>query len=471
MFVGWKILLVFFVFYPLSLFASVEKFLEVAQKQSEIFLSIDRRLESLNYEIEGRDFVLSSVLSLNAENFNNDQEAITFARRSRSRLANLTFTQPFSTGTLLTATAGHERAIIDGRGLFQFAIWETRLTQSLWRDSFGHATSLRHRGEQQELQSRRAALIYEKQLLLIDLEAMYWDYVTLKQEEQIRSTNLQTSRDLLKWMQGRVSKLAAEKADLLQIQALVSGQQLDLITVQNQLAGLVTRFQSALPQVKLEELQLPPEALTQERTLRSLISGNGAMTGTDTGNGPPQRWDSLSSRALAQQAELEAKRVREQLKPLFDVYVGYGQNGIADSFYNSWSDAGNGRYSGTRVGVNFSVPLHRGLANKQFKSAQLQAEARRLEAQNQTRTSEFGWTDLERRQKVLQTQTQEASRLSEFQNQKVIEERRRYKIGRSTLFQLVSFEIEAAEASARRLTFLSELHKVESQARLFTTDI
>ncbi len=467
MFVGWKIPLVVFVFYPLSLFASVEKFLEVAQKQSEIFLSINTRLEALNYEIEGRDFALSSVLSLNAENFNNDQQALTFARRSRSRLANLTFAQPFSTGTLFTATAGHERAIIDGRGLFQFATWEARLTQSLWRDSFGHATSLRHRGEAQELQSRRAALIYEKQLLLIDLEAMYWDYMTLKQLEQIRSTNLQTSRELLKWMQGRVSKLAAEKADLLQIQALVSGQQLDLITVQNQLAGLITRFQSALPQIKVEDLQLPTEALTQERSLRSLISGNG----TKTGDGPPQRWDTLSSRALALQAEVEAKKVREQLKPLFDVYVGYGQNGIADSFYNSWSNAGSERFSGTRVGVNFSVPLHRGLANKQFKSAQLQAEARHLEAQNQTRISEFGWTDLERRQKVLQAQAQEASRLSEFQNQKVIEERRRYKIGRSTLFQLVSFEIGAADASARRLTYLSELHKVESEARLFTTDI
>jgi outer membrane protein TolC len=465
--IGWKILLLFFVLWPLSLFATVEKFLEVAQKQSEIFLSLDKRLEALNYEIEGRDFVLSSVLSLNAENFNNDQEALTFARRSRSRLANLTFTQPFSTGTLFTATAGHERAIIDGRGLFQFAVWETTLTQSLWRDSFGHATSLRHRGEQQELQSRRAALIYEKQLLLIDLEAMYWDYVTLKQEEQIRATNLQTSQDLLKWMQGRVKKLAAEKADLLQIQALVSGQQLDLISVQNQLASLVTRLQSALPTVKLEEFQVSTEALSQQRPLRTLITGTGATAG----EGPPRRWDMLSSRALALQAELEAKRIREQLKPLFDVYVGYGQNGISDTFYTSWSHAGNDRFSGTRVGVNFSVPLHRGLANKQFKSAQLQAEARRLEAQNQTRTSEFGWTDLERRQKVLQAQTQEANRLSEFQNQKVIEERRRYKIGRSTLFQLVSFEIEAAEASARRLTFLSELHKVESQARLFTTDI
>ncbi len=452
-----------FVVGPVKAFASVDKFLEAAQRQSEIFISIDKRLEALKYEIEGRDFVLSSTLSLNAENFNNDQEALTFARRSRSRLANLTFTQPFSTGTLFTASAGHERAIIDSRGLFQFANWEARLTQSLWRDSFGRATSLRHRGETQEFESRRAALIYEKQLLLIDLESMYWDFVTLKQEEQIRSQNLQTSRELLKWMQKRVSKLAAEKVDLLQVQALLSGQELDLITVQNQLASLVTRVQSALPEIKMENFSVAIDSLIQERPLRSLVSGTKDVS--------PQRWDMLSSRSLAQQAEIEAKRVREQLKPQLDVYLSYGQNGISDTFYNAWSHAGNERFSGTRVGVNLNMPLHRGLANKQWKSTQLQAEARRLEAQNQTRASTVSWADLERRQKVLQAQTQEATRLSEFQNQKVIEERRRYKIGRSTLFQLVSFEIEAAEASARRLTFLSELHKVESQARLFTTEI
>ncbi len=462
MFAGWKILVVFFVLYPLGLFASIDQFLEAAKKHSDILLSIDKRMESLNFEIEGRDFVLSSVLSLNAENFNNDQEAITFARRSRSRLANLTFTQPFSTGTLITATAGHERAIIDSRGLFQIAVWETRLTQSLWRDSFGRATTLRRRGEEQELESRRAALMYEKQLVLIDLESMYWDFITLQQEEQIRTSNLQTSRELLKWMQKRVNQLTAEKADILQVQALVSGQELDLITVQNQIASLTTLLQSALPQMKMEDFKVSTETLTKERPLRSLVYG--------TAEAPPQRWDMLSSRALAQQAETEAKQVRERLKPLFDVYVGYGQNGIANTFDTAWSDASNARYSGTRVGVNLSVPLHRGLANKQWKAVQLQAEARQLEAKNQMRNSEFGWVDLERRQKVLQSQTQEANRLSEFQNKKVAEERRRYKIGRSTLFQLVSFEIEAAQAAARRLTFFAELHKVESQARLFTTE-
>lgn len=446
--------------------ASIEAFLAAAQSQSEALQSIDVRIQALQTEIEGRDLVLSSQLSLNAENFNNDQDAVMFARRSRTRFVDLTLTQPFSTGTLLAFNTGHERSVIDNFGLRQIADWEVRLTQSLWRDGFGRSTSLRHRAEKEELASRRAALVFEKQRLLIQLEGFYWDYVTLKHEEKIRSQNLQTSRELLNWTQQRKNKLAAEKSDLLQAQALHSGRELDLISVQNRLAALTTRLKSVFPDLNIEQYAPSAEYLDKERPLMTLVSTTDSGSPTNT---TPVRWDTLSSVALSEQAELESKQAREQLKPLFDVYMSYGQNGIADTFQGAWSRAGQDRFSGTRVGVLVQVPLHRGLTSKVEKAALLQAEARKLEARAQRRDSEMSWLDLERQQKVLQAQTKEAAKLSEFQTQKVVEERRRLKIGRSTLFQLVSFEVEEAEASVRKFTFLAELHKLESQARLFTT--
>lgn len=449
---------------PLSSFAvSLETFLQSVQEKSETLQAIDKKLIAAQIEIESRDIALSSTLNLTAENFNNNQAAVTFARRSRTRFVDVTLLQPFSTGTLLSLSGGHERSVIDNFGLRQIADWEVRLNQSLWRDSFGHATSLRHRGEKEELLSRRAALMYEKQQILIALEGFFWDYTTLLQEEQIRQKNLDVSRELLKWTQNRIQKIAAEKADLLQVEALVSGRELDLITVQNKLASLKTQLQSALPDFQIESLQPDLESLTKERSLYQLVDTQEKNPQT------PVRWDSLSTEAQALQAEIETKKVREQLKPLFDVYLSYGQNGISDTFDNAWSQAGNNRYSGTRVGVTLSIPLHRGLTSKKEKAARLEAEALKLEAQNQRRSSQVGWVDLERRLKVVLAQSKEASKLAEFQNQKVIEERRRYKIGRSTLFQLVTFEVEAAEAAVRKFTFLSELRKTESQARLFTT--
>ncbi len=449
---------------PLSAIAiSLETFLQSVQNESENLQAIDKKILAAQTEIEARDIVLGSTLDLNAENFNNNQAAVTFARRSRTRFVDLTFKQPFSTGTLLSVSGGHERSVIDNFGLRQIADWEVRLNQSLWRDSFGHATSLRHRGEKEELFSRRAALMNEKQKILIELEGFYWDYTTLLQEEQIRLKNLEVSRELLKWTQSRIKRIAAEKADLLQVQALVSGRELDLITVQNKLATLRTQLQSALPNFQVDRLQPDIDSLTKERSLYQLVDV------VEKNSASPMRWDALSSEAEALKAALETKKTREELKPLFDVYMSYGQNGISDTFDTAWSQAGNNRYSGTRVGVNISVPLHRGLTSKKEKAARLEAEALQLEARNKKRSSQVGWVDLERRQKVVHAQSQEASKLADFQNQKVIEERRRYKIGRSTLFQLVTFEVEAADAAVRKFTFLSELRKTESQARLFTT--
>lgn len=449
---------------PLSTFAaSLEAFLQAVERESDALQAIDTKLLALQAEIESRDVVLSSVFTLNAENFNNDQDAVTFARRSRTRFARATLDQPFTTGTLLSVTAGHERSVIDNFGLRQIADWEFRLTQSLWRDGFGRATSLRHRGEKEELINRRAALMHEKKQLLIELESFYWDYTTLLQEEQIRLKNLEVSRELLKWTQSRMKKIAAEKADLLQVQALVSGRELDLITLQNKIAALKTKLLSALPNFQMESLSPDVQSLTKDRPLLQLVDAD------EKNSTALIRWDSLASEAEALQAEIETKKVREQLKPLFDVYMSYGQNGISDTFDESWSRAGNQRFSGTRVGLTFSVPLNRSLTSKQEKAKRLEAEALKLQANNQRRQSQLGWIDLERQQKVIQMQSQEASKLADFQTQKVIEERRRYKIGRSTLFQLVSFEVEAAEAAVRKFTFLAELRKTESQARLFTS--
>ncbi len=443
----------------------LENFLSWAGHESEALRAVDQRILALQNEIESRDMVLSSQLLLTAEDFNNNREALTFARRLKSRTANVTLLQPLPTGTLFSLMAGQERALIEGRGLRYFADWEARITQSLWRDGFGRATSLRHEGEEQEHISRKAALLYEKNLLLIDLESIYWDLARYTEEEVIRKKSLESSRELLKWMRSRMKNLAAEKVDLLQVEALVSGRELDLISVQNQIATLRVRLLSFLPNLPTDNWAPDAALLDQTRSLNSLVSGVSSAPGT-----PPQRWDTLSTVALVQQAETEAKKIREGLKPQFDVYVGYGQNGITNTYDSSWEHAGLNRYSGTRVGVTFSMPLNRKLVNKQVLAAQMGAEATRLQAESQKRSSLLTWKDLERQQLLVQAQSTEASRLAQFQIQKAIEERRRLKIGRSTLFQLVSFEVEAAESAARRLTFLAELRKVESQARLFTNE-
>ncbi len=440
---------------------NLQNWVDLALEQSESLKAVDISIQSLDSEIKARDLVLSGQFILQAENFNNDQDAVTFARRTRSRFVDLIYQKPFSTGTLLSLTSGHDRSRIDGFGIRNTADWEVRLTQSLWRDAFGRATRFRHQGEQSELLARKANLTLEKQQLIIQLESLYWDLSLALKEEQVRIDNLKISKNLKSWTIDRLAKTAAERSDVLQAQALLSSRELDLISVQNQIETIKNNLRILIP-MDLTQLPLPVlDELEQLRPLENLMVAKGTLE-------TPERLDTVASFHLAEQAAIQTQQVRESLKPDLNAYLSYGQNGISESFDEAWNRAGNDRYSGVRVGVQLTLPLDFTLIKEQEKAAALSAKAQDLRTSALTRNVQISWKDLNRRLEVLINQVKESNSLYQFQKSKVEEERRRYKIGRSTVFQLVTFEVEAAEAEIRRYRFLAELRKLEGQARLFT---
>lgn len=439
----------------------LQDWVNLALEKSENFIAIDQSIESLESEIKARDLVLSGQFILQAENLNNDQDAVTFARRSRSRFIDLIYEKPFSTGTSLSLTTGHDRSRFDGFGSRNTADWEVRLTQSLWRDAFGRATKLRHLGEQSELTARKANLTLEKQQLLVQLETLYWNLSLALKEEQIRLENIKISKNLRSWTFDRLKRTAAEKSDVLQAEALLNSRELDLIAVQNQIASIKNELRILIP-VEPTHLPVPAlEELDEMRSLDDLLVAKGKLE-------TPERLDTVASIYFAEQSENQTQQVAEGLKPDLNAYLAYGQNGIAPEFENAWNRAGNDRYSATRFGIQLSMPLDASLIREREKSAAMAAKAQNSRAKALTRSVEISWQDLNRRLEVLKEQVKSATSLYEFEQAKVKEERRRYKIGRSTVFQLVTFETEAAEAEVRKYRFLAELRKLESQARLFT---
>lgn len=441
---------------------SLDTLIQDISHNSELLMAVEKNIESVEAEIRARDLLLTSQLSVEAANVNDNRDAVAFARLTKSRFLDVIYDQAFTTGTLLSATVGHNRGTFDNFGNRNTGDWEVRLTQSLWRDAFGHFTHLRHRSERAELFNRKMALVYERQLVLVDLEALYWDLATATKEEQIRIKNIEASQSLKKWTEERMRRTAAERSDVLQAQALLSSRELDLVTTRNQIEFLRNRFRQVF--IDQEKANVAPDlkSLEMERPVQSLISVPGTIE-------LPIRMDAVVSNSLAEQAELETRQIREQLKPQFDAYVGYGRNGISTTFDDAWTRANSGDYSATRFGVILRVPLNRGRISDREKAAQFAADANKLRAQYALRNSRVGWEEVVRRVNTLKSQVAEASRLSEFQLAKLAEERRRFRLGRSTVFQLTTFEADAADAEVRKYRFLGDLRKAEAQARLFTT--
>jgi outer membrane protein TolC len=438
---------------------SIDELIQKTQNESEVAQAAQKTLKSIELEIASRDLLLGWQFNGEFTNVHDDRDQVAFAQRTEYKTFTFNLAKPFSTGTTFLLTGSHDDSTYTTPRLPNNESWEVRLTQSLWRDAFGHATAVRYEGERAELISRKAQAYYDLQNFLVSVEQAYWDLSVALKEQQIRAKNIENGKRLELWTRRRASHSAAEKSDLLQSQALVSQATLDAINAENQIEVLKTRLRQYLP--NLTDIQPDDRSLEKDRAVQTMIVKDGSAE--------PRRLDSLSARFLAAQAEAEAKKVRDSYRPRVDAYAAYGQNGMGPDFDNAWNRATNGDHSISRVGVVLSIDLSRGLVADRVKAAELAAQARVLQAQTQNRFSQLSWTDLVRQVNLLRQRAEESSRLADLQMRKVAEERKRFQLGRSTVFQMVTYELDAATAELNKYRSLGDLRKAESQARLYTT--
>lgn len=440
---------------------TLDELVETAKQNSETLMAAEKTIQAAQAEIRGRDLVLSPRIDAEISSIRENKASILPINRYRSQLLTTSLTKLFSTGTQLSATVSNDYNENSSQGLRNVGLWSFSISQSLWRDGFGHGTTLRHEAESNELKSRVLTAQYNKQAFLIDLEAAYWDLILAMRQEEVARENIEKSSTVEKWTRDRVRRSTAENADLLQAQALTQNRELELRGLRNSILSLQNRIRQLVPGLKPETWKIDLREIEKARSTEALMASS-------AGQGEPIRLDSLSASFRSLQANAEAERTIETLKPKLDAYASYGQSGQNTDFGVSWSQSADPEFSSTRVGVQFSMELDSGLREDQRQAARLNAQARNLEAQAQQRLSQVGWFDLNRQIDDLKKQAEEATRLAQTQERKVQAERSRYRLGRTTVFQLITFEIDATNSQLTLSRILSDLRKAESRIRLFT---
>ena len=438
----------------------VEDVIQMANEQSETLQSANKTIESIKSEIRGRDLVLGLKLDAEAADVNEHRDSIPDSSKFHTDLLTTTLSKLFSTGTAFTATAGESITDTAANGEQNIGMWQLKLTQSLWRDGFGRSTRLRHQSEESELHNRTLATLYQKQLYIVDLESTYWDLIFAKRQEEIRRDNIKKSETVEKWTSDRVRHSTSEPSDLLQSRALVSQRRLEYLTAESQITTLQNKLRQILPFAQPEFWGLSTKELELNRETDALLATN---EGSDT----PMRLDSLSSQFAASQSKFDSDRVYDSLRPKVDAYVMYGQDGEDARFANSWERSADPLHNQTRIGVLLSMDLDWDLKHEQRRAARLAAQAKELDARGQARSSMVGWSDLNRLITDLKRQAAEAEKLTDLQERKVAAERSRFRLGRTTVFQLIQFEIDSANAEISESQILVNLRKAEGRARLY----
>lgn len=443
----------------------LEDVLAIAVKESEELKSFGASLSALEAEIRGRDYVLSSEIKTELSKIKDRREAFTGNTRKSYNLLDVTFTQPFATGTELSFNTGYEIAELNTAD-DKHVDWELSLSQSLWQDFFGRMTTYRRELDSAEFKSRKYGLVNRIQVYLMEVEHLYWELALASRELEIRIENLKRSQRIETWVKNRLARSAADPADLLQAQALVTNRELQIQNLNDRLESAWNQFRGVLPSVQdLGQWKPDLKQLETPRAVNDLIHARKSAISTT-----PIRLDALALHYETLAAQANARLVDEKLKPSLNLNFAYGQNGVDEKASKAFDEAMENTHTYTKVGLVFSTPLDFGLKNQQRQAANLSAEGQRLRAQRLKRESHVQWQDIQRELGTLQQRIETAEKLFEFQKRKSDQERRRYEQGRTTAFQAITFEQEAAEAELLVLQLQVQMRKTEARARLYTTE-
>ena len=440
--------------------SNLENIVAQAANKSETLKSLEASLESLESEIKARDLELSSRLSAELSAYKDKREVFgTIPREGTSGMFGLTLVKPFSSGTELLVTTDHTLLGKDDTYPERnTAEWQVQLSQSLWQNSFGHSTRLRYQAEEAELKSRKALLEFERQNFLIAVENAYWDLVLAEKELAIRKDNVKRSQTLEKWTSGRMRQFAAEKTDLLQVQALLAQRKLDLAIVENDLTNKQKNLEQLVPGLEYKSADFIAEKM-----------GDLSPNYKDQFKNKKLRLDAYAQAQRAQQNSYEALRDEDSLRPDLSVFASYTSNGIAEKFDPAWDRAIEENHSQQKVGLTLTMLLYNDTKSQQKKAAAKAAEAAKYRSQALNRESENSWEELSRNFENIGEQIKVAKSLFDIQSQKLKAEQQRFQQGRTTTLQMTTFEIDAAESELRLYRLLSQQQKLASQFRLFVS--
>jgi outer membrane protein TolC len=442
----------------------LDELLAQAGKESEEIRSLGMSLEALGAEIRARDIDIAPSLTANLLQTQDQRATFNPGRRSLSRELNLGVLQPFSTGTTVGLTAGYELASVANVGSRNLATWQFTVSQSLWRNFFGHATRVRREVDEAEKKRRQFELLLRRQQLLTRIETAYWDLALAAREMEIRQENLVRSEQMQKWIGERIRHSAAEKSDGVQVRALVTTRQMELLDTKNTIEAAWNRLRQELPTIKMAAWKPRLESLETDRNPASLLAVDDGIAAT------PKRIDALVSRYRGKETRALADRERDALRPQLDFVLSYGRNGIESTFSNAWQQAFSNNSTYTQFGLQFAMQLGSDVRDGRLRAAELQADALELDAKRLGQASDIGWEDLNERIRFQRQNIENSRKLAALQIQKTEEERKRYEQGRSTAFQTISFEIEAAQAKLEVYRQLAALRRIESLSRQFTRE-
>ncbi len=460
---------------------SLQDYLKEVQSQGPDYQSAQAAVIGLEKQSHQQDLTYSPVLVASYNHFD-DQEQQTnpfIGPHTQTDTAGVSITDklPFgpsiSLGYAFTNTnsplSSVESSFVSGFGLSPSVIPTSyyqiapvvSLSVPLFKDFGGAQTSAGVHKIQYQLESAEKSSAYQREQLLYNAKLAYWNLSLARAQVDIRKNTLERSQKIWEWTKRRVKRNLAESPDSLEAEASVRVAELDL-------QGAVESARSARLQFNryrnLKDGSVPEDLDQLEDSLaRERVRIPKAL---------PERLDLRAVEDTTRQQKAAYDEAYQNVYPDITLNASYRGNGLDPNYGVANSIAWGTNYPTWTLGAQFNLPLDVFTSStvadgykKNYESSVLSLQDKQLEVNQE-------WTDLENRLQDVDKRLAMATEIESIQKNKANQERKRLEYGRTTEFQLLSYENDYNAAQLSRMAIISEKLSVLAQAEWWlSTDL
>lgn len=283
----------------------------------------------------------------------------------------------------------------------------------------------------------------------------YYNYLTQKNNLEAQQNSIQRTERIYNWTKTRVARNLSDETDLYQIEALLSARKIELLSAQSKLNEARRQFNKFL---KNENEQ-------QDYELTSSVLDTKALSLEYRPTRFRKDLEIQKLNFLAKQSDYISQK--EKSKPVLDLQFSGVVQGRDAKLPEAQSRTFRDNKSMWYVGLQFSMPLDVSRSSDLRSGYELLAESSELESLDVEQQKELLWKKTVDMSTQLRDQWEIVKNLVDVQKSKADEERKKFNNGRSTTFQVLSFEQDYISAQNQKNNLEFQIRQFINSLKLY----
>lgn len=302
------------------------------------------------------------------------------------------------------------------------------LVQPLLKGSSGREYELNRESAQTKIAMQKSGEEYKVKILLAQAEYVYWQVALAQEAVRTQEASLERFKRLKNWTQRRANMQLGDRADVLQADSGVRLRSYELEQTKKDRDSAERNFNTLRGKAGDEIGGHLATITTPDLSKRPKMEGN------------VKRLDIEVARQQQRLTEIEVEQSREKFSTQLDLFGSVALNTLDDNADDAIKKSLDTAHPTLVVGLKFSTPLDRDLINKERGGLVRTSQSARFETSQREFTAQQEWDELQRQLDEAQARLRLAKELEDAQKKKLLYEKDRLEIGRTTTYQIIMFE-------------------------------